>query len=140
VLAVSRALYPPVITCINPNCTLGDKILRCTSQSGRQVVLYTFEDGACATYHFKLRCACKYYLPITSSIFNSTSLCLVCKTTYHHNYSVKDKIRTYYGRVPDVIEVGKHQFVCRKVANMFINLMLISWCVIYLHQYSTQQH
>ncbi|KAF8156137.1 hypothetical protein BJ912DRAFT_1027204 [Pholiota molesta] len=105
---MSRALYPPVITCINPNCTLGDKILRCTSQSGRQVVLYTFEDGACATYHFKLRCA-------------------LCKTTYHHNYSVKDKIRTYYGRVPDVIEVGKHQFVCRKVANMFINLMLISW-------------
>ncbi|PPQ76915.1 hypothetical protein CVT24_008929 [Panaeolus cyanescens] len=77
-------------------------------RSKRKIVLYTLEDGACATYHYKLTCA-------------------ACRTTYHNNYSVKDRIRTYYGGVPDAIEVGKHQFVSKNVANMFMSLMLISW-------------
>ncbi|KAF8964966.1 hypothetical protein BDZ97DRAFT_1659637 [Flammula alnicola] len=75
---------------------------------GRKVVLFTLEDGACATYHYKL-------------------ICPSCNTTYHNNYSVSNHVRTYYPGVPDAIEVGKHQFVAREVVNMFMNLMLISW-------------
>ncbi|PPR05018.1 hypothetical protein CVT24_010211 [Panaeolus cyanescens] len=105
---LARALYPPVTFCQNPACLSDDKVLRSTSQSGRQVILYTLEDGACATYHFKLRCS-------------------ACSTTYHHNYWVQDKVRMYYPGVPDAIEIGKHQFVRRNVAALFLNLMLVSW-------------
>ncbi|PPR06065.1 hypothetical protein CVT26_005309, partial [Gymnopilus dilepis] len=51
--------------------------------------LFTLEDGACATYHYKLTCP-------------------TCKTTYHNNYSVANRIRTYYSGISDFIEVGKH--------------------------------
>ncbi|KAF9044902.1 hypothetical protein BJ165DRAFT_1347250 [Panaeolus papilionaceus] len=105
---MSRSLWPPVIACTNSLCAAGDKTLSYYPGSKRKVVLYTLEDGACATYHCKLMCS-------------------VCKTTYHNNYSVKHRIRTYYGGVPDAIEVGKHQFIAKNVANMFISLMLISW-------------
>jgi hypothetical protein len=50
-----------------------------------------------------------------------------CSTNYHHDYSVKDDIRTYYGGIPSVVHVGDHQFVERDVLNLFIALMLNSW-------------
>ena len=50
-----------------------------------------------------------------------------CNTNYHHDYAVKDDVRTYYTGVPDVVHVGDHQFVERKVLNLFISLMLNSW-------------
>ncbi|KAF8967557.1 hypothetical protein BDZ97DRAFT_1980385 [Flammula alnicola] len=104
----SRSLYPPCVTCTNPLCAKDTELLRKTTKAGRKVVLYTLEDGACAAYHYKL-------------------VCPACKTTFHNNYSVYNRIRTYYPGVPDAIEVGKHQFVARDVLNMFLNLMLISW-------------
>jgi hypothetical protein len=36
-------------------------------------------------------------------------------------------MRTYYGGVPDVIQISEHRFVDRKVLNLFTGLMLISW-------------
>ncbi|PPQ84237.1 hypothetical protein CVT26_013001 [Gymnopilus dilepis] len=104
----ARALYPPVTTCTNSSCPKDTALLRDYAKAPRQVILFTLEDGACATYHYKLTCP-------------------TCKTTYHNNYSVSNRIRTYYPGVPDAIEVGKHQFISRDVVNMFINLMLISW-------------
>lgn len=59
-LTASRALYPPIMRCNNPLCTSEVKILKATSTMGRKIVLYTLEDGACATYHFKLRCPSKF--------------------------------------------------------------------------------
>ncbi|KAF8160312.1 hypothetical protein BJ912DRAFT_1026540 [Pholiota molesta] len=104
----SRALYPPTTRCNNPLCISEVKILKATSTTGRKIVLYTLEDGACATYHFKLRCP-------------------TCETTYHNNYSVYKRVRTYYSGVPEAIEVGKHQFIARDVIQLFLNLMLYSW-------------
>jgi hypothetical protein len=52
-----------------------------------------------------------------------------CATNYHHNYSVSGAFRTYYGGVPDMIQVSEHQFIHKKVLNLFIGLMLFSWCV-----------
>jgi len=57
------------------------------------------------------------------------NLSLGCNTNYHHDYSVKNDVRTYYKGVPDVIEVGDHQFAEREVLNLFAGLMLVSWCV-----------
>ncbi|KAF8957661.1 hypothetical protein BDZ97DRAFT_1924399 [Flammula alnicola] len=45
-----------------------------------------------------------------------------------HNYSVKDGMRHYYdGSTPEIIQVGEHQFVERKVVNMWRTDTNISW-------------
>jgi hypothetical protein len=50
-----------------------------------------------------------------------------CYTSYEHCYFIKDNMRTYYKGIPDVIEVGEHQFVECEVLNLFAGLMLLSW-------------
>jgi len=50
-----------------------------------------------------------------------------CSTNYHHDYSVKNDIRTYYEGIPSVVHVGDHQFIEKDVLNLFIALMLNSW-------------
>lgn len=62
-------------------------------------------------------------------------LFLECKITYHHNFSVSkcdDSTyeRSYYDEdIPDVIQASEHRFVERKVVNLWISLMLVSWSV-----------
>lgn len=52
---------------------------------------------------------------------------IACRTNYHHNYTVQAGIRTYYGGVPDIIQVGEHQFVERRVLELFASQVLLSW-------------
>jgi hypothetical protein len=62
-------------------------------------------------------------------------LFLECKITYHHNFSVSEcddgtYERSYYDEdIPDVIQASEHRFVERKVVNLWISLMLVSWSV-----------
>jgi hypothetical protein len=43
-----------------------------------------------------------------------------CQTSYYHNFRVKDGIQYYYeGELPELIQVGEHQFVERKVVFMW---------------------
>jgi len=55
-------------------------------------------------------------------------LYIASNTSYHRDYSVKDDVRTYHKGVPNVIELGDHQFAEREVLSLFVGLMLISWC------------
>lgn len=121
------ALYPPTTRCNNPLCTADDKVLKATSETGRKIVLFTLEDGACATYHFKLRCNGEFAIYMPEPSTSSLNMYIACETTYHNNYSVYKKVRTYYPSVPNAIEVGKHQFIARNVVQLFLNLMLFSW-------------
>jgi hypothetical protein len=57
---------------------------------------------------------------------------LACHTNYHHNFHVNDGVRTYYDGIPDVIQVGEHQFVERRVVQLWTDLMLVAWCVDWL--------
>jgi hypothetical protein len=55
-----------------------------------------------------------------------------CGSNYHHNYvvegpKVKEKTRTYYGGVPEVVQVSEHHFIDWKVLDLFTGLMLLSW-------------
>jgi hypothetical protein len=59
-------------------------------------------------------------------------LSLECQTNYHHNFRVKDGIRTYYDGIPAVIQVGEHQFAEKRLVQLWISLMLISWQVLIL--------
>jgi CxC5 like cysteine cluster associated with KDZ transposases len=53
---------------------------------------------------------------------------VVCNTNYHHNFSVKDGTRTYYdGAIPDVLQVGEHQFAEQRLIQTWIMTMLLSW-------------
>jgi CxC5 like cysteine cluster associated with KDZ transposases len=52
-----------------------------------------------------------------------------CTTSYHDNYSVNAEFRTYYGGVPNLIQVGEHQFIKKRVVNLFIGMMLVAWYV-----------
>ena len=51
---------------------------------------------------------------------------LACNTNYHHNFSVKDGLHTYYDGIPGTIQVGEHQFVERRVIELWISMMLLS--------------
>lgn len=54
-----------------------------------------------------------------------------CKTNYHNNFMVHKnaKVRTYYGGVPEYIQVGRHQYVEAKIVRMWTNMMLVGWYV-----------
>ena len=46
---------------------------------------------------------------------------------YHHNYRVHKSQRIYYDTIPDILQIGEHQFAELKLVNMWIMMMLFSW-------------
>lgn len=86
-------------------------------------------------YHVHLKCEGEYGLHLPLS--HSKPLCATaseCHVNYHHNYTVSGSsntpyTRTYYDGIPNFVQVGEHQFVERKVIDLWISLMLISWYV-----------
>jgi KDZ transposase family protein len=52
-----------------------------------------------------------------------------CNVNYHHNYRVFQGQRIYYDRVglPDIVQIGEHQFAERKLINTWILMMVLSW-------------
>ena len=63
-----------------------------------------------------------------SHVYANTFI-LECKTNYHNNYSVCGGVRTYFGGVPDLIQVGEHQFIETALINTWVDLMLTAWLV-----------
>lgn len=55
----------------------------------------------------------------------SPSLAIIpaCGINYHHNFQVSNGEHIYYGGVPDILQVGEHQFVEKKVVEMWMLLM-----------------
>ncbi|KAJ7051020.1 hypothetical protein C8F01DRAFT_1343341 [Mycena amicta] len=101
-----KMLYPPIHYCTAAGCTSKSQLRQ--KHDAINIVLYTLADGACAS-------------------FAHTLTCDTCHTRYYPNYSVSAGTRSYYTKIPDVIQVGTHQYVERRVLELFINLMLISW-------------
>ncbi|KAF7333433.1 hypothetical protein MVEN_02359200 [Mycena venus] len=58
---------------------------------------------------------------------NGWKMGINCNTNYHHNFSIQDGVRTYYGDTPKYIQVGEHQFVEHKLIGLWISLMLVAW-------------
>jgi len=51
-----------------------------------------------------------------------------CKVNYHHNFCVQENKRIYYNdAIPDVVQVGEHQFVECCVIELWINSIVVSW-------------
>ncbi|KAG1892917.1 uncharacterized protein F5891DRAFT_1197022 [Suillus fuscotomentosus] len=100
-------LYPPVKMCINPECTAWQLGSLLKKEEQQCVVVFTHASGAHPAWSIHLK-------------FQA------CNTNYHHNYSVKNKTRTYYGGIPLHIQVTEHQFVELELAMQWIDLMQIA--------------
>ncbi|KAF9077119.1 hypothetical protein BDP27DRAFT_1208981 [Rhodocollybia butyracea] len=103
-LTAGQTLWPPTQQCTNTNCP-STQLLR--ERDGLfPVTLFTLRNGARATYSTYLTC---------------------CGTQYHPNYLVRYGRRLYYEEVPAAIEVARHIYVERELAELFVGQMLISW-------------
>ncbi|KAF8144269.1 hypothetical protein K438DRAFT_1632122 [Mycena galopus ATCC 62051] len=101
----SLTLYPPSHECSTPGCPAKGPMKK---PENRQIVVYTQGGGAVPAHAIHLYCR-------------------GCNTNYHHNYSVKDGVRTYYGNTPRYIQIGEHQFAERKLVGLWVTLMLVGW-------------
>jgi hypothetical protein len=50
-----------------------------------------------------------------------------CQTNYHHNFSVRNSVRTYYPGIPEYIQAGEHQYIETGLVNMWTTMMLVGW-------------
>ncbi|KAF8168383.1 hypothetical protein B0H34DRAFT_779734 [Crassisporium funariophilum] len=50
-----------------------------------------------------------------------------CNVNYHHNYRVFNGQRIYYDGIPELLQIGEHQFAELKLVRMWIMMMLLSW-------------
>jgi len=46
---------------------------------------------------------------------------------YHRNFRVEKRQRIYYHEIPDILQIGEHQFAEIRVINTWISMMLFSW-------------
>lgn len=91
--ASSQSLWPPTQTCTNPDCRRANNGFKLQCCEAWEVILYTVAHGAVAVHLIHLMCDAHN-----------------CQTNYHHNFYVCNGQRYYYGEVPDIIQVGEHQF------------------------------
>ncbi|EDR03022.1 uncharacterized protein LACBIDRAFT_331992 [Laccaria bicolor S238N-H82] len=109
-----RNLYPPVRSCQDAFCVnrreVDSDILTLGEPVTHQATLFTLTSGALPIY--------------TTSLY-----CRKCKRRYHHNYIVHNSsnTRTYYGDVPDVIQVAQHFFIESSLLEFFANTKVFGW-------------
>lgn len=123
-----RSIHPPQHHCINPDCQRTQKGLALKKAEQRQAVLYTLDYGPIPRLVSPsiLR---KFvaFLSILITTVAHTGNVEECKVNYHSNFYVHQGRRVYYGGIPDIIQVGEHQFVERKVVELWVTLMVVSW-------------
>jgi hypothetical protein len=44
-----------------------------------------------------------------------------------HRIEISQQVRSFYGGIPDFLQVGEHQFMARKLVEMWVNMMLVGW-------------
>ncbi|KAJ7112413.1 hypothetical protein C8R43DRAFT_1138890 [Mycena crocata] len=102
----SLTIYPPTRSCTNSDCPRFGAPLKRAEQ--RQVIVYSLALGARPAWSIHMYCQ-------------------HCKTNYHNNFSVNGGTRTYYQGIPNLIQIGEHQFAELKLVNMWISSMLLGW-------------
>ncbi|KAF8814161.1 hypothetical protein BYT27DRAFT_7082804, partial [Phlegmacium glaucopus] len=100
-------IAPPYYYCLNTGCQCHQQMMIKKCKVWKAVL---FTAGCRAIPVHSLHLYCEY-----------------CKVNYHHNYHVYKGQRIYYDTVPDIIQVGEHQFAEQKLINLWISMMLLSW-------------
>ncbi|KAJ7454472.1 hypothetical protein FB451DRAFT_1280048 [Mycena latifolia] len=108
-----RHLYPPVRSCQSSDCSnhrTDENMLTLTEPLTYSATLFTLKFGALPVY--------------TTSLY-----CRSCNHRYYHNYHVhkQTSLRTYYGGVPDVVQVAQHFFIESALLELFANNMVFGW-------------
>ncbi|KAF8799170.1 hypothetical protein BYT27DRAFT_7228010 [Phlegmacium glaucopus] len=102
-----RSIFPPSHQCMNTSCKRFQRLMLKKAES-RQAVLFTMDYGAIPVWSVHLICEC-------------------CNVNYHHNYQVYQGQQIYYDGIPEILQIGEHQFAERKLVNIWIMMMLLSW-------------
>ncbi|GJE98851.1 hypothetical protein PsYK624_150880, partial [Phanerochaete sordida] len=108
----ARTLYPPSMYCTKPDCPRNIEHLPLKQEHQQATVVFTHAEGTLPAYHVHLKCD-------------------KCKRDYHHNYYVEEGKRHYYDEVPEMFEVGEHQFVDRRLVLHWMSSMGHSWTSAY---------
>jgi hypothetical protein len=83
-------------------------------------------SGAQLGHHTHLYCRRESYGQ--SQIGCSLTLdALDCNTSYHHNYSVQNDVRTYYAGVPGLLQIADHHFVDQALATQWQGSLVLGW-------------
>ncbi|KAJ6479387.1 hypothetical protein DFH09DRAFT_951397, partial [Mycena vulgaris] len=108
-----RHLYPPVRSCQHRDCQnmhADRNILTLTDPLTHNATLFTLKHGALPIY--------------TTSLY-----CCACSRRYYHNYHVhkQSSLRTYYGGVPETVQVTQDFFIESALLELFANNMVFGW-------------
>ena len=95
----------------------------------RQCMLYTLASGPHPVYSVHL--SCEGTLTVAYK-YKMTDDYVACEINYHHNFKVFKGECTYYGGVPDIIQISEHQFVEQPVIEMWLALM-DQWYICFMH-------
>ncbi|KAJ7092220.1 hypothetical protein C8R44DRAFT_750333 [Mycena epipterygia] len=92
-----------------PNHRAGENISTLVEPLTYNATLFTLRHGALPIY--------------TTSLY-----CRSCNRWYYHNYYVhkQTSLRTYYGGVPDVVQVAQHFFIESALLELFANNMVLT--------------
>lgn len=127
-------IYPPVRVCQDLHCKnyrADDLLLTLSDPVTHKASLFTLRYGALPVYSTSLYCR--------GSNKISLHVCLIlliilsgCYRRYYLNYSVhkESSSRTYYGGVPDCIQVAQHFFIEASLLEFFSNGMAFGWWVL----------
>ncbi|KAJ3499227.1 hypothetical protein NMY22_g19532 [Coprinellus aureogranulatus] len=106
-----KSLYPPTNTCTNVQCSRFQQGLTMGKVEQRNAVLFTLGQGAIPVHSVHKYCEGK----------------LSCNVNYHHNFSVHQGQRTYYQEIPEILQIGEHQFAEVRLINLWTTTMLVAW-------------
>ena len=107
-LPVGKPIYPEQYCCTNPTCSCSAASIPLKKEQQCWAIIFTSSDGAQPAWSIHLYCTGEVTVIFVAC---AEELPAECKTNYHHDYSVKDGQCTYYKGVPDLLQVGEHQFV-----------------------------
>ncbi|KAF8903513.1 hypothetical protein CPB84DRAFT_1835890 [Gymnopilus junonius] len=102
-------IYPPQerACCTNIDCENFKKQLL-KKEKTRSVLVFTLAEGV---------------QPATAVQFS----CGKCDMQYHNNFSVQDKVRTYYPGIPQYIQVNEHHYIEHRVVRLWVTSLLLGW-------------
>lgn len=107
-----------------------ETILTLAEPVSHKATLFTLSEGAIPIYTTSLYCRgmCLSFNSVKTIIHTESQ---GCNRRYYHNYYVhkQSSTRTYYGGVPDELQVAEHYFVESSLLEFFANGMVFGWSV-----------
>ena len=123
------SIYPADDCCPNTYC---DNQIPLKKEYRKKAIVFTRGVGVQPAWNMSLYCQSGCYCPSlgTSSCSLAMATYSECHTSYHNNYSVCNGQRTYSPGIPELIEIGEHQFVEVAIVKMWCTEMLFGWFVL----------